>query len=55
MSEILIPVYVIAEIDIADRDRYREYEAGFAPPLLRHGGQIVGFDEAAQSLEGAPL
>jgi uncharacterized protein (DUF1330 family) len=48
-------VYIIAEIDIDDRERYAEYEAGFAPILVRHGGQIVGLDESAESLEGAPL
>lgn len=55
MSEPGPSVYVIAEIAIEDRERYREYEAGFAPPLLRHGGKIVGLDEASQSLEGEPL
>ena len=55
MSDTTNGVYIIAEIDISDRDRYRQYEAGFAPILIRHGGQIVGFDESAESLEGAPL
>lgn len=48
-------VYIIAEIDILDRERYGEYEAGFAPILVRHGGKIVGLDESAESLEGTPL
>lgn len=55
MTKPQTPVYVIAEIDIEDRERYRQYEAGFAPVLVRHGGRIVGLDESAQSLEGAPL
>ena len=49
------PVYIIAHIAIADRERYRQYEEGFAPILIRHGGQIVGLDEAAESLEGSAL
>lgn len=54
-TDLARPVFIIAHIDIADRERYREYEAGFAPILIRHGGQIVGLDESAESLEGSPL
>lgn len=48
-------VYIIAEIDIHDREQYARYEAGFAPILLRHRGEIVGLDETSESLEGDGL
>ncbi len=55
MSGTDVGVYIVAEIDIRDRERYAKYEAGFAPILLRHSGRLVGLDESAQSLEGEPL
>lgn len=48
-------VYIVANIEISDRDRYREYEEGFTPILLRHDGQIIAVDEKSTSLEGEPL
>lgn len=47
--------YVVAHIQIDDRDRYAQYEAGFAPILIRYQGQIVALSEAPESLEGNPL
>ena len=45
-------VYVIARIDIHDRARYGEYEAGFMDIFSQYAGQVLGVDEAPQVLEG---
>jgi uncharacterized protein (DUF1330 family) len=47
-----LPVYVIANFVIEDRDRYRVYEKGFFPILKRHGGSFVTYDDATVTLEG---
>ena len=53
-----VKVYMIANIQIHDADRYREYEKGFFPILKKHGGEFITFDDnksvvdfAYQSLE----
>ena len=47
------PVHIIANLEIHDADRYREYEKGFFPILKRHGGELVTLDDATVTLEGA--
>ena len=47
------PVYMIANLEIHDADRYREYEKGFFPILKRHGGEFITVDDATLTLEGA--
>ncbi len=47
-----LPVYLIANLDVEDAARYREYEKGFFPLLKRHGGRFVTYDDAHQTLEG---
>lgn len=44
--------YVIAIINIHDRERYGEYEAGFMAIFSNYGGAMLSVDEAPQVLEG---
>ncbi len=45
--------YVIAEIDVADRDAYKAYQAADADSVARHGGRILVQGGRTASLEGA--
>ena len=45
-------VYVVAQINIHDRDRYAQYEAGFMDVFAQYGGAILAVDEAPAVLEG---
>jgi uncharacterized protein (DUF1330 family) len=47
-----MPTYIIAQIDIRDRERYSEYEAGFVEIFSRYRGQILSVDESPRVLEG---
>ena len=47
-----VPVYMLANLVVADADRYRQYEKGFFPLLKRHGGEFVTFDDKTITLEG---
>ena len=46
------PVYMVANLEIEDSERYREYEKGFFPILKRHGGQFFTYDDAVDTFEG---
>lgn len=46
-------VYFMAQINIHDRERYAQYEAGFLQILNEHGGALVAVDDAASVVEGA--
>lgn len=45
-------VYLIATLNINDRERYSEYEAGFMDIFLRYKGTVLSVDEAPHALEG---
>lgn len=45
--------YLIAQIDIVDREAYGRYEAGFMDIFSRFGGTLLAVDESPQLLEGA--
>ena len=47
-----IPVYVLANFVVSDKDQYRVYEKGLFPILKRFGGHLVTFDDATETLEG---
>ncbi|MCP4006678.1 MAG: DUF1330 domain-containing protein [bacterium] len=47
-----VPVYMIANLDITDPDRYRQYEMGFFSILKKHGGEFFTFDDKIETLEG---
>ncbi len=44
--------YILAEIQINNRDRYADYEAGFLSVLQAHQGELIAVDEALKVLEG---
>jgi uncharacterized protein (DUF1330 family) len=46
------PVCVVANLKIHDAETYRRYEQGFFPILKKHGGRLLSFDDAPDSLEG---
>ena len=48
-------VYFMAQINIHDRERYAQYEAGFMQILNGHGGSLVAVDDAASVVEGSWL
>jgi uncharacterized protein (DUF1330 family) len=47
-----IPVYIIANLVIHDKDEYLKYEKGFFPLLKKHGGSFITFDDNIKHLEG---
>ena len=47
-----VKVYMIANLQIHDADRYREYEKGFFPILKKYGGEFISFDDKIEHLEG---
>ena len=34
------PAFIVANLVVTDKDRYREYEKGFFPILKKHGGEF---------------
>ena len=44
--------YVIAQIDIKDREKYAEYEAGFMDVFKSYQGKLLSVDENVSLLEG---
>ena len=47
-----IKVYMIANLQIHDPKKYREYEKGFFPILKKHGGEFITFDDNIDHFEG---
>ena len=47
-----IPVYMIVNLQINDRDEYKVYEKGFFPFLKKHNGSFITFDDSPECLEG---
>ena len=45
-------VYLIGNIEIEDRARYQQYEAGFLEIFQRHAGKLLAVDEEQIVLEG---
>ena len=45
-------IYLIATLQIEDRDSYGRYEAGFMEIFQRFGGELLAVDEAPVALEG---
>ena len=48
-----VKVYIIANLQIHDADRYREYEKGFFPILKKYEGQFITYDDNIGQLEGS--
>jgi uncharacterized protein (DUF1330 family) len=47
-----VPVHVIANFEVHDKDKYREYEKGFFPILKRHNGTFYTYDDKPVTFEG---
>ena len=47
-----VKVYMIANLQIHNADRYREYEKGFFPLLKKHGGEFITYDDNIVNVEG---
>ncbi len=45
-------VYMVANINIHDRSRYSQYEAGFMDIFTRYHGTMLTVDDSPQCLEG---
>ncbi|MEW6272189.1 MAG: DUF1330 domain-containing protein [Thermodesulfobacteriota bacterium] len=46
--------YFIAQYVVKDPRLYREYQAAAGPTIQAAGGEVVAFDVAAETIEGAP-
>ena len=46
--------YFIAQYVVRDPKLYREYQIAGGPTMQAHGGELVSFDVAAETIEGTP-
>jgi uncharacterized protein (DUF1330 family) len=46
--------YFIAQYAIKDAALYAEYQKGAGPTISAHGGELITFDIAAETIEGTP-
>ncbi len=46
--------FFIAQYVVKDPAGYAEYQQGAGPTLAAHGGELVSFDVAAETIEGSP-
>jgi uncharacterized protein (DUF1330 family) len=46
--------YFIAQYVVTDPKVYREYQVAAGPTIQGSGGEVVAFDVAAETIEGAP-
>lgn len=47
-----MPAYIIARVDITDRQQYERYTAVAPSVILRYGGRVIARSEDPVSLEG---
>jgi uncharacterized protein (DUF1330 family) len=47
-----MPVYIVAEVTIADRTEYARYEAGFLPIWQKYRGELLAVEEQPTVIEG---
>ena len=47
-----VKVYMIANLQIHNAEKYREYEKGFFPLLKKHGGEFITYDDNISHIEG---
>lgn len=47
-----IPVFMVVNLVITDKDEYRTYEKGFFSLLKKYNGSFVTYDDNAINLEG---
>jgi uncharacterized protein (DUF1330 family) len=46
--------YFIAQYAVKDPALYGEYQKGAGPTIAAHGGELITFDIAAETIEGSP-
>ena len=46
-------VFMIANLNINDRDTYQIYEKGFFPILKKYDGEFVTYDDSVETFEGS--
>ncbi|MFV2090198.1 MAG: DUF1330 domain-containing protein [Pseudomonadales bacterium] len=44
--------YLIAQLDIHDREEYSKYEEGFRDSFSQYGGKLLSVEEDPETLEG---
>lgn len=49
-----MPAYFIAQYVVKDPKLYREYQIAGGPTMQAHGGELVSFDIASETIEGTP-
>jgi uncharacterized protein (DUF1330 family) len=49
-----VPVYMIVNLVITDKDEYLKYEKGFFGLLKKYDGSFVTYDDKSETLEGTP-
>ena len=49
----MVSHYLVAQIEIADREQYSDYEAGFVEVFLKYKGKMLAVDEQPDLLEGS--
>ena len=47
-----MPVYVVVQLSIHDRERYDRYTSRFLPTIGEHGGRVLAADDTPEVLEG---
>jgi uncharacterized protein (DUF1330 family) len=47
-----LPVYMVANLIITNKEEYRTYEKGFFGILKKHGGTFITYDDNAETFEG---
>ncbi len=45
-------IFLVALLQIDDREAYRQYEAGFMPVLSQYNGRLIGGVDGPEVLEG---
>ena len=50
-----VPVFVIANFTVQNKDEYRKYEKGFFPILKRHSGEFFTYDDNTHTFEGTAI
>lgn len=49
-----MPAYFIAQYVVNDAELYQTYSKGAGPTIAAHGGELIAFDTAAETIEGNP-
>ena len=47
-----LPVYIVVNLTVTNKDEYLTYEKGFFRILKKHGGTFITYDDNAETFEG---